>query len=208
MLNPEYWLTALIVVLLPGTGVIYTLSMGLLQGKKASFFAALGCTTGIIPHLLASVSGLAALLHSSAVAFQVLKYLGVIYLLWLAWNMWKDNQLALPDDNNQKKESETDYIKIAQRGFLINILNPKLSIFFLAFLPQFLPSGISDPTLHLAGLSSIFMMLTFIVFIGYGFFAHQVRQYIEHSPKILHRIQKSFSLAFIAMSVRLAVTEK
>lgn len=132
----EFLLTSLIVVLLPGTGVLYTVSIGLTRGAKASLYAALGCTAGIIPHLVASVFGLAAILHTSAVLFQLLKYAGVIYLAYLAWGMWKDaGALTLQNENT----SQTGYLAIASKAVLINLLNPKLSIFFLAFLPQFVP---------------------------------------------------------------------
>ncbi|RLW60635.1 MAG: hypothetical protein B6D75_05080 [gamma proteobacterium symbiont of Stewartia floridana] len=142
-MNAEFLITSLIVVLIPGTGVLYTVSTGLTKGWKASIFAAFGCTAGIIPHLVASVFGLAAILHTSAVAFQILKFLGVLYLAYLAWEMWKDSGRIKLDN----RYSEKKYWKIAVRAFLINILNPKLSIFFLAFLPQFVPTDTQNPIL-------------------------------------------------------------
>ncbi len=206
MFNPEFLLTALIVVLLPGTGVIYTVSMGLIYGRRASTFAAIGCTLGIVPHLLASVSGLAALLHTSALAFQFIKYLGVIYLAYLAWSMWKNaGSLQLESSDDHKKQQ---LLNIAQRAFLTNILNPKLSIFFLAFLPQFVPADSSSATLTMLGLSSIFMLLTLIVFTLYGLFAHQVRQYINHSPQWLTWLQRTFAGIFIALGAKLAMAER
>ena len=130
-INVEFLVTSLIVVLLPGTGVLYTLSIGLVNGARASLFAALGCTLGIVPHLLASVMGLTAVMHTSSLAFQLLKFLGVAYLFYLAWMMWKES--AVIEIHHEVKEKKL--ISISVRGFLINILNPKLSIFFLAFLP-------------------------------------------------------------------------
>ena len=90
MFTLEFLLTSLIVVLIPGTGVIFTISTGLAQGRRASFFASIGCTLGIVPHLLATVLGLSAVMHSSALAFQFLKYAGVAYLFYLAFATWRD----------------------------------------------------------------------------------------------------------------------
>jgi len=133
MLSTEFFLTALVVVLVPGTGVIYTVSIGLSHRWRASLAAALGCTAGILPHLTASILGLSAILHISARAFQVLKYAGSLYLLYLAWAMWRDTG-SLKFDQPASKMSG---FQIALKGFLINILNPKLTIFFFAFFPLF-----------------------------------------------------------------------
>jgi threonine/homoserine/homoserine lactone efflux protein len=189
---------------MPGTGVIYTISTGLFIGKKESVFAALGCTSGIIPHLLATVLGLSALLHTSAVAFSIVKYIGVAYLLYLAWSMWQDNG-TLQVDNNTEKSS---LIKIATRGFLINILNPKLSIFFLAFLPQFVSTNAFSPMTEMFFLSLSFMLMTFVVFVIYGLFANKARVYVINSPKIMLRVQRTFASIFVLLSAKLAMAER
>ena len=203
-MNTEFLITSLIVVLIPGTGVLYTVSTGLTKGWKASIFAAFGCTAGIIPHLVASVFGLAAILHTSAVAFQILKFLGVLYLAYLAWEMWKDSGRIKLDNNYSEKK----YWKIAVRAFLINILNPKLSIFFLAFLPQFVPTDAQNPIPYMLYLSAAFMLMTLIVFIGYGILANQVRLYVSQSPKIVQGIQRVFSGLFVAIGFKLATMER
>ncbi|MDW6004399.1 LysE family translocator [Vibrio mangrovi] len=201
----EFLLTSLIVVLLPGTGVLYTVSIGLTRGAKASLYAALGCTAGIIPHLVASVFGLAAILHASAVLFQILKYVGVLYLAYLAWGMWKDSgALTLTDEESH----QTGYLTIASKAVLINLLNPKLSIFFLAFLPQFVPAGQTSPVPYMLILSLVFMLMTFIVFVIYGLLANKIRHAIIQSPKVVRRIQKSFAGLFILMGVKLAAMER
>ncbi|PVV05831.1 MAG: lysine transporter LysE [gamma proteobacterium symbiont of Ctena orbiculata] len=204
MLITEFLITSFIIVLMPGTGVIYTLSTGLTKGAKASLFAAIGCTGGIVPHLLASVFGLAAILHASAVAFQVFKILGVLYLAYLAWSMWKDSgtiELGLKSD-------QAGYGKIALRAFLINILNPKLSIFFLAFLPQFVPAEAESPVSYMLVLSGIFMLMTLIVFIVYGLLADQIRYLVSRSPLLIQRIQRLFAGIFVALGVKLAAMER
>ncbi|MEW8405357.1 MAG: LysE family translocator [Candidatus Thiodiazotropha taylori] len=203
-MNAEFLITSLIVVLIPGTGVLYTVSTGLTKGWRASIFTAFGCTAGIIPHLVASVFGLAAILHTSAVAFQILKFLGVLYLAYLAWEMWKDSgRIKLENTCSEKK-----YCKIAVRAFLINILNPKLSIFFLAFLPQFVPTDAQNPIPYMLYLSVAFMLMTLIVFIGYGILANQVRLYVSQSPKIVQGIQRVFSGLFVVIGFKLATMER
>lgn len=204
MLSTEFIITSLIIVLIPGTGVIYTISTGLVFGWRASIAASIGCTAGIIPHLLASILGLAALLHVSALAFQFVKFIGVAYLFYLAWSMWRETGRLDIQDQLIKTNSK----EIITKGFLINILNPKLSIFFLAFLPQFVPTATKTPTIDMLILSLTFMMMTLIVFILYGFFAGNARQFIIQSPKIMKRVQRSFAISFAALGLKLALTDR
>lgn len=204
MISAEFIITSLIVVLIPGTGVIYTISTGMLLGSRASIAASIGCTAGIIPHLLATVLGLAALMHVSAVAFQIVKFIGVAYLFFLAYSMWKETGKI---ELNSKIETK-GYMDIAIKGFLINILNPKLSIFFLAFLPQFMPASSITPTMDMTILGFTFMLMTFVVFVVYGVFASGARTYVLKSTKIMSRLQKSFAVTFAALGTRLAFMEK
>lgn len=204
MLITEFLITSFVVVLMPGTGVLFTVSTGLTKGWQASIFAAVGCTIGIVPHLIASVFGLAALLHTSSLAFQLFKFLGVLYLAYLAWGMWKDSG-SISFDNAVKHDG---YRKITIRAFLINILNPKLSIFFLAFLPQFVPMNTDSPIPSMLALSAIFMLMTFVVFIGYGVLANHIRHYVSKSPKVIQRIQRFFSGLFVIMGLKLATMER
>ncbi len=204
MFNTEFLLTSLIVVLIPGTGVIYTVSTGLFLGRRASIGAAFGCTAGIVPHLVASVLGLSALLHISALAFQTIKYAGAVYLLYLAWSMWRETGTLKLDSTERSR----DLRRIAVRGFLINILNPKLSIFFLAFLPLFVSPQAASPMGQMLLLSGIFMAMTLGIFILYGISANGVRSYIINSPKAIRRMQRSFVAVFALLGVKLALTEQ
>lgn len=204
MLTTEFLVTSLVVVLIPGTGVIYTISNGLFLGWRASIAAASGCTAGIIPHLTASILGLSAILHTSALAFQGIKYAGVAYLLYLAWGMWRETG-ALQFDS---KPSKKGLWQIIRRGFLINILNPKLSIFFLAFLPLFVDADSTSPTLHMVMLSAIFMAMTFVIFILYGISANGVRRYFASSPQFIVWLQRTFAATFAALGIKLAMTEQ
>ncbi len=204
MFSTEFLLTSLVVVLIPGTGVIYTISTGLFSGWRASVAAAFGCTAGIIPHLTASILGLSAILHMSSIAFQAVKYAGVIYLMYLAWSMWRETgSLNINSPGPIKSPWQ-----IAARGFLINILNPKLSIFFLAFLPLFVSPNVSSPVFQMLILSVAFMAMTLVIFIIYGISANYVRKYIVNSSRITTWLQKSFAAIFAALGAKLAVTEQ
>lgn len=204
MISLEFLLTSLIVVLIPGTGVIYTLSAGLFLGPRAALMATIGCTLGIMPQLLASVLGLATLLHMSALAFQFLKFVGVAYLLYLAWSMWR-NTGTLAIDSKAAKHSD---LQLIVRAFLINVLNPKLSLFFLAFLPQFIPASAPSPVLHMLVLGGVFMLLTAAVFSLYGLLAHSVSHYIVGSVRASQVMQKGFAATFAALGAKLALTEQ
>jgi threonine/homoserine/homoserine lactone efflux protein len=178
----SFLLTSLIVVISPGTGVLYTLATALTRGSRASIAAAFGCTLGIVPHIAAAMLGLAAVLHTSALAFATLKYCGVAYLLYLAWQSLRERgALAIDTGGGAQRSSR----RVAVTGFLINILNPKLSIFFLAFLPQFIAAGEVHPLLRMGELSLVFMAMTLAVFVVYGLFAASVRDRVVSRPKVM-----------------------
>jgi len=204
MLSLEFLITSLVVVLIPGTGVIYTVSTGLAQGRKASVFAALGCTAGIVPHLLATVLGLAAVMHTSALAFQALKYAGVAYLFYIAFATWRDKTAFAIDGS----ASTSTAAGLVVKAFLLNILNPKLTIFFLAFLPQFVQPGATEPLTQLFVLSATFMAMTFIVFVVYGFLAHGFRTAVIESPRVQTWLRRGFAATFASLGANLALTEK
>lgn len=200
----EFLLTSMVVILLPGTGVLYTLAYGLGKGWRASVLAAVGCTLGILPHIGASIAGLAALLHTSALAFQAVKYLGVAYLLYMAWSVLRDGGALQVSENRSAASSG----RIVANGFLLNILNPKLSLFFLAFLPQFVPADTANATTAMLGLAGIFMLLTFVVFVGYGAFAAATRRYVISKPRVMLWLRRGFAGAFGALGLRLALADR
>ena len=203
MISIQFLLTAFVVVIAPGTGVLYTLALGLGQGPRAAIWAALGCTFGILPHLMAATLGLAAILHTSALLFTVVKIAGVAYLLYLAYLSLRSGG-ALSIGPNRKAESGWC---IARRGALINILNPKLSIFFLALLPPFLSGQSGTATLEMSVLGAIFMALTLVVFIGYGLFASTARNFILGSATIMRWLNRGFAAVFSALAARLALEQ-
>ncbi len=204
MITTNFLITSLIVVLIPGTGVVFTVSTGLLRGRRASVFASIGCTAGIVPHQLASVLGLAAILHTSAVAFQVVKLAGVAYLFYLAYAMWRTKGMFTFD----KSRAETGAGSIVVRAFLLNILNPKLSIFFLAFLPQFVAPASESPLLQMLLLSGVFMAMTFVVFVVYGILANGFRKAVVDSARVQSWLQRGFAATFAALGLNLAFSER
>lgn len=200
MISLQFLLTALVVVIAPGTGVIYTLAIGLGQGRAAAAWAALGCTFGIVPHLLAAALGLAAVLHTSAVLFNVVKFAGVAYLLWLALQSLRaGGALAVSRDT----ATEAGW-RIVRRGALINILNPKLSIFFLALLPPFLSGNAATAGQEMLVLGAVFMALTFGVFVAYGVFAAAARDLILSSERAMRWLNRTFAAMFAGLGLRLA----
>jgi threonine/homoserine/homoserine lactone efflux protein len=200
----EFLITSLIVVASPGTGVLVTLAAGLSSGARAAVVAAFGCTLGIVPHMLAAITGLAALLHASALAFEVIKYAGVVYLLYMAWMTLKEHgTLRVETDGTPRSDPE-----VIASAILVNLLNPKLSIFFFAFLPQFVGPDEARPLPRMLELSLVFMVMTFAVFVVYGVFASSVRRQIMSRPAVLTWMRRTFAAAFVGLGARLALTER
>src|SRR6478736_3712544 len=199
-----FLLTSLVIVATPGTGALYTIATGLGRGTRASVLAAFACTLGILPHLLAAVTGLAAVLHASGVAFQTVKYLGVAYLLWMAWATWRDTgALTVETDGGPSSRRQ-----VIASGITLNLLNPKLTIFFFAFLPQFVPAGSPHQLARMLLLSGVFMAMTFVVFVAYGAFAAAFRDRVLTRPRVVRRIRQAFAVSFVGLSARLAVESR
>ena len=200
----EFLITTVIIVATPGTGVIYTLAAGLARGARASVIAAVGCTLGIVPHLVAAITGLAALLHTSALAFQTLKWCGVAYLLYMAWvTLGETGALAVEADTSPRSARQ-----VIGSAVLINLLNPKLTIFFFAFLPQFVATDDANGLPRMLGLSAVFMLATLVVFSIYGVFAASVRNQVLGRPRVMAGLRRVFAGSFVALSARLALTER
>ena len=202
-MSSEFLLTTLIVVATPGTGVLYTLAAGLARGASASVVAAFGCTLGVVPHMVAAITGLAALLHTSALAFQVLKFLGVAYLLFMAWSTLRDKRALAVEETAPLPARQ-----VIVSGVLINLLNPKLTLFFFAFLPQFVSTTEPHASVRMLGLSAVFMLVTFAVFALYGVFAAAVRKHVISRPRVVTWMRRVFGGAFLALAGRLALADR
>jgi threonine/homoserine/homoserine lactone efflux protein len=203
-MSVAFLVTALVIVATPGTGALFTIAAGLARGTRAAVLAAFACTLGTVPHLLAAITGLAAVLHASGVAFQTIKYLGVAYLLWMAWATWRDTGALHVDDAPGAGSRRAVIVS----GITVNLLNPKLTIFFFAFLPQFVPAGSAHATAHMLALSGVFMVLTFVVFAAYGAVAGTLRDRVLSRPRLVDRIRKTFAASFAVLGARLAVESR
>ena len=199
-----FLVTSFVICVSPGTGALYSIASGLTRGARAGVLAAFACTLGVVPHAVAAITGLAALLHASGVAFAVVKYAGVAYLVYLAVATWRDTG-ALSIEGDQPRRSARQVIV---SGITLNLLNPKLTIFFFAFLPQFVPAGSAHSFVHMVGLSVVFMLMTFLTFVGYGLLAAATRERVLSRPVVLARLRKVFAACFLALSGRLALESR
>lgn len=203
-MNIEFLTVSLLVVASPGTGAAVTIATGLSRGTRTAIIAALGCTLGTVPHMLAAVTGLAALLHASALAFEAVKFAGVAYLLYIAWMTWREKGVLKIEANGARRSDG----EVIRHAVLVNLLNPKLSMFFLAFLPQFIAKDEAAPTLAMLQLSAIFMAMTFAVFAVYGAFAARMRDRVLGSPTVMAWLRRSFAATFVALGAKLALTQR
>jgi threonine/homoserine/homoserine lactone efflux protein len=203
-MSTAFLLTALVIVATPGTGALFTVAAGLARGTRAALLAAFACTLGTVPHLVAAISGLAAVLHASGVAFQTIKYLGVAYLLWMAWSTWRDTGALRVEDAPRAGSRRAVIVS----GVTVNLLNPKLTIFFFAFLPQFVSASGAGATLQMLLLSSVFMAMTLVVFAAYGVCAALLRDRVLSRPRLVDRIRKAFAASFAVLGARLAVESR
>jgi threonine/homoserine/homoserine lactone efflux protein len=199
-----FLLTSLVICVSPGTGALYSIAAGLTRGARAGVLAAFACTLGVVPHAVAAITGLAALLHASGVAFAAVKYAGVAYLVYLAWSTWRDTGALSIERAPQSRSAR----QVITSGITLNLLNPKLTIFFFAFLPQFVPAGTPRSLLHLIGLSAVFMVMTFLTFVGYALLAAVMRERVLSRPQLLVRMRKVFAVCFLALSGRLALESR
>ena len=202
--SAEFLVTSLVVVVVPGTGVVYTVSSALGGGARRGLVAAMGCTLGTVPHLAAAMVGLSGVMQAGAVAFEVVRWIGVAYLAFMGISMIRDGGLRLDDVEPVDQPVGT----VVRRGVLLNLLNPKLTVFFFAFLPQFLatPPGLGDP--RLIGLGSIFMLMTFAVFIAYAHVSAAVRNRVLGAPTVMRWVQRSVGGLLVGFAARLAITDR
>ncbi len=203
-MSPEFLLTTLIIVASPGTGVVYTLAAGLSRGGRASVLAAFACTLGIVPHLIAALTGLAALLHTSALAFEIVKYAGVAYLLYMAWQSLREHGALKVEEKPDPRSAW----QVVMDGILLNLLNPKLSIFFVAFLPQFIAPTETNVLGRMLELSGVFMLVTFVIFSIYGLCAAAMRDRVVGNPRVMAWMRRTFAAAFVLLGARLALQQQ
>lgn len=200
-----FLVASLICIVMPGPAVLYVLANGLGRGAAASAAAACGTTAGVSVHLIAAIAGLAAVLHASALIFTAVKFAGALYLLFLAWRTLRDREAFLPQPGSVAPRS---WNRVLVTGFGVNILNPKLSVFFLAFLPQFVAPGAASPALAMLAMGALFMVMTLGVFLLYGLFATQLRRFVLARPRVADAARWLFASLFFALGIRLALAER
>ena len=200
----DFLLVSLVVVVSPGIGVLYTVSTALARGSRAGIVAALGCTLGIVPQMVAAIAGLAALLNASAVLFQTVKYAGVLYLLYIAWTTIRERGSLEISPRGPKGSAG----RVILTAVLINLLNPKLTLFFFAFLPQFVSPREAHPVPRMLVLSAVFMVLTFVVFAAYGLLAALLRDKVISRPRVIAWMRRSIAGAFVVLAAKLALVER
>jgi threonine/homoserine/homoserine lactone efflux protein len=203
-MSTAFLLTSLLIVVTPGTGALFTIAAGIARGHRASLVAAFGCTLGTVPHMAAAVTGTAALLRASGVAFEIVKFAGVAYLLYMAWTTWRDSGTLAVDAAAAPRSAW----RVIRSAVMVNLLNPKLTIFFFAFLPQFVPSGSPDALGRMLALSGVFMAMTFAVFAIYGLFAASVRRHVIERPSVIRRIRQVFAVSFVGLGAKLATAAR
>jgi threonine/homoserine/homoserine lactone efflux protein len=200
-----FLLTSLVVVVIPGTGVVYTVSNAIGGGWRRGLFAAIGCTLGIVPHVLAAMLGLSGIMQAGAVAFETIRWVGVAYLLFMGVSMIRAGGTLQLEDRGAPVASTG---LVVWRGILVNLLNPKLTVFFFAFLPQFLdtPPGLLDT--RLVGLGGIFMVMTLAVFIVYAWASAAIRDRVLGAPAVLRWFRRSLGALVIGFAAKLAVADR
>ena len=199
-----FLLTTLVVVATPGTGALFTIAAGLSRGRRASLVAAIGCTLGIVPHMVAAIAGLAAVLYASSVAFSTLKYLGVAYLLFLAWRTLRDRTPLTVDEDAAPKSD----LRVIGDAVLINLLNPKLTIFFFAFLPQFVDPGSRRPPRPWPGSAGCSWASRWSSSPAYGLFAAAVRTHVISRPRVVTWMRRTFAASYALLAGRLALADR
>jgi threonine/homoserine/homoserine lactone efflux protein len=199
----DFLLTTLIIVATPGTGALYTLAAALGGGRRNALIAAFGCTLGIVPHMLAAALGLAALVAAEPRLFELIRYAGIAYLIWMAIGLWRSGLVQ-----EQAAEPHREAWRIIRKAVLINLLNPKLSLFFLAFLPQFVDQSNPAPLATMAALSLVFMVVTFVVFALYGLAAAAMRHGLVERPHRMRIVNRLLAGGFLLMAGKLALAER
>ena len=194
----------LLVVIAPGPGMLFVISRGLANGRKAGVISALGTSTGIAIHILAAAFGLSLIIYATEVGFQIMKWVGGLYLLFLAWKAFTHRQGLLIDSD----KSDTSHTSLFWQGILVNALNPKVALFFMAFIPQFVkPASWSIPVQTIV-LGSIFMVFTVIIFIVYGVSASMIRKWVIERPRVHKVIDWTTGSLFVFLGIRLALSNR
>lgn len=195
---------AIILTLMPGPDNLFTLAQSLAKGKNAGIFTTLGLCTGLVVHIMAATIGISALIYQSAFAFTVIKYAGAAYLLFLAYKSFKDKD----SDFNLKNEDNLDYTSLYKKGVIMNLLNPKVSLFFLAFFPQFINYENGHVSIQMLVYGMLFLIQTLVIFSLISIFAGKVGLFLRKNPTISKKINVIQGSLFTLIGLKIAFSEK
>lgn len=205
-MSVEFLLTSLVVVLIPGTGVVYTVGSSIGGGRRRGLIAAIGCTLGIVPHMLAAMLGLSGIMQAGSAVFEVVRWAGVAYLVFMGYAMIREAG-SVPLDGSGDAPIDSAGL-VVRRGILLNVLNPKLTVFFFAFLPQFLHASPGLLDAKLIWLGGIFMLMTLVVFAVYALASSVARDLILATPVARRWVERALGAFLIAFAARLAFTDR
>lgn len=196
-MSVEFFLVSLILAIVPGTGVVFTLACAMSQGLRGAIWGAVAGAVGVIPHLVAAGLGLSALLLAYPAIYDGLRILGGAYLLWLALQAWRQRHSAL-----EAGSVSASGARIVAQGALINLLNPKLTLFFVSFLPQFVPATDPAPMLTMGLMGLVLVAQTFVVFLVYGAVAARAGDLLRRRPRIMTLFHTAIATLFAGLGLR------
>lgn len=210
MQDLNYWLlflsAAFLLNIAPGPDLLYILTKTLSGGRKIGWASAMGVCSGALIHAIIAALGLSAVLASSAVAFNAIKYIGVAYLLFLAWQSFRSNGMQF-DITNKKINQDTSAWKAYRQGILVDVLNPKVALFFMSFLPQFVREGHGSASLQLIYLGLLVVAIAAIVETTYVLLAAKLMQGLRKNKKFSLWLDRIVGCVFIGLAIKLVLTE-
>jgi threonine/homoserine/homoserine lactone efflux protein len=192
-------LASFLLALVPGPDNLFVITQSALFGRRSGVLITLGLCSGLLVHTSLVALGLAALFQASPLAFTLLKMTGALYLLYLAWMSWQASATVMQDGK------PLGLLALYRRGVIMNVTNPKVSIFFLAFLPQFTHPGQGSLALQIVLLGLVFMLVSMLTFCGFAVIAGSLRAWFVGKPAIQQWLNRVASLVFIGLSVNLVL---
>ena len=199
-----FFVASVVLAFAPGPDNIFVLTQSTLHGRKAGFIFTIGLCTGLLAHTAAVLLGVAAVFQTSELAFNMLKIAGAMYLLYLAWHAFKADATNI----REPTELPMDFRKFYYQGVIMNITNPKVAIFFLAFLPQFADSTLGSITIQMMAFGGMFMIATLLIFGTIAWSAGFLREWLKGSKKTQVIMNRIAGTVFTGLALRLAISER
>ncbi|MCY8671840.1 LysE family translocator [Bacillus haynesii] len=195
---------AVLLTLMPGPDNLFVLAQSISKGKPAGIATACGLCTGLIVHIIAAAAGISAAIYQSAVAFSIVKYAGAAYLLFLAYQSFRQKSAGF----NLEAKDSLNRRALYQKGVVMNLLNPKVSLFFLAFLPQFIHPGPFNVTTQMLVYGMLFLIQAFVIFVMISLFAEKVGDRLRRSPQAAKKVHLLEGSLFALIGLKIAVSQR